>query len=155
LTTSCSASRHSVSLQYTTPSVVGWPHATTAVGRPRAEDFEICDCGFTPDGAASLLTRSSQAGDPRTRTPFGAAPSAIYHCAGAGAASRYELACAIVDELGLAGPVTPITTADGPTVAARPRCTVLGTARAEALGLGLPSWRPGLARAVAALARRG
>lgn len=86
---------------------------------------------------------------------FGAAPPAIYHCAGAGAASRYELACAIVDELGLAGPVTPITTADGPTVAARPRCTVLDTARAEALGLGLPSWRPGLARAVAALARRG
>ena len=130
---------------------------------------------FAPDGWGFVpaIVRAARAGAPlrvvadqRSRpTPvdelvaalvgFGAAPPAIYHCAGAGAASWYDLARAIVDALGLAVEVTPIATADWPTAAARPPAAVLDTARAEALGLGLPSWRPGLVRAVAALAHRG
>lgn len=82
------------------------------------------------------------------------APAGTYHVAGAGATSWYGLACAIVDALGADVVVEPIAAAAWPAAAARPRAAVLSTARVEALGLAVPSWRPALAHAVATLARR-
>jgi dTDP-4-dehydrorhamnose reductase len=78
----------------------------------------------------------------------------VLHLAGAPATTWHGLACAVVAELARAqriacARVDAIATADYPTAARRPAYSVLATARAEALGLALPPWEPGLARTIA------
>ncbi|MBL8627633.1 MAG: dTDP-4-dehydrorhamnose reductase [Myxococcales bacterium] len=102
------------------------------VGRPTAVD----------DLAAALLALI-------------AAPPDVYHYAGAEETTWHGLACAVVAALGVDAPVAPIASAAWPTVAPRPTTSVLSTARVAALGIAVPSWRPALARAVAALASAG
>ena len=82
------------------------------------------------------------------------APPDLYHYAGAGETTWHGLACAVVDALGVDAPVEPIASAAWPSAAPRPTSSVLSTARVEARGIAVPSWRPALARAVAALAAR-
>ncbi len=88
-----------------------------------------------------------------------AAPAAgVYHYAGAGAATWFELACAaragaIARGLPLVGELVPIATRDYPTSARRPRQAVLATAKlAAALGRAPRPWAEGLAEYLDALA---
>jgi dTDP-4-dehydrorhamnose reductase len=71
----------------------------------------------------------------------------IHHLAGAGGASWFELTGELLSLLGIAQEVVPVTTAEFPRPARRPRHSVLGTRGA----IRLPPWRQGLeeyARAV-------
>lgn len=83
-------------------------------------------------------------------------PWGVYHLAGAGAASWFEVACAVFENVGARHGTTPqvraITTADYPTPAARPANSRLDTARFEAAsGYHPPHWRASLAEVVARL----
>jgi len=129
---------------------------------------------FAPDGWGFVpaIVRAALAGEPiravadrvgrptavddlaRALVALGAAPPDVYHYAGAGETTWHGLACAIVAALGVDVPVAPIASAAWPTAAPRPTSSVLATARVEALGIAVPSWRPALADAVAALAAR-
>lgn len=73
----------------------------------------------------------------------------VFHAAGGGEATWYELAGAVFDEaqrFGMARPtIAPITTADWPTAARRPADSRLDCARlADAFGVRLPHWRVSL-----------
>jgi dTDP-4-dehydrorhamnose reductase len=73
----------------------------------------------------------------------------LYHLSGYGRASWFEFARAIVGEVERPK-VTPITTAEYPTAAARPAYSVLATAKFEhTFGFRLPEWREMLRRCVA------
>ncbi len=79
----------------------------------------------------------------------------LYHLAGRGATSRYELTCAIVEALGARPGIRATHVRAAPstsfvTDAVRPRATALDCSRAErALGLVLPPWRSALERVLA------
>jgi dTDP-4-dehydrorhamnose reductase len=73
-----------------------------------------------------------------SRAAFG-----TYHMAGSGAATWYELTRALFEEMKVAAPVTPVTTAEFPRPAPRPRYSVLTTAREPRILL--PPWREGVA----------
>lgn len=88
------------------------------------------------------------------RTDYG-----LYHFAGAGAATRFEFANAIVEaaagRLGRTPRVEPISTAQYPTLAARPADSRLDcTAIQDAFGLVPRPWRRALAEAVDCLLAR-
>ena len=71
----------------------------------------------------------------------------LYHMAGSGACSWYELAREIVRVAGLAAEVRPVTTPpeEPGSLFLRPRCTALENARLRASGMGdLPHWRESL-----------
>lgn len=70
------------------------------------------------------------------------APYGIYHLAGAGAATWYELAVALFERMGVAADLTPVRTDEFPRPAQRPRYSVLVTARQPSRVL--PPWRDGL-----------
>ncbi len=71
----------------------------------------------------------------------------IYHVAGSGVATWYDLACEAVYLAGLEVPVTPVTTAAFRRPARRPRNSALDVGKAEhLLGERIPPWRHGLAQ---------
>jgi dTDP-4-dehydrorhamnose reductase len=73
----------------------------------------------------------------------------LYHLSADGATTWYEFARAIVGDAGRTR-VVPITTADYPTPARRPRYGVLGTGKFETtFGIALPTWRDALASCLA------
>lgn len=72
-----------------------------------------------------------------------------YHMAGFGAATWYDLTVALFERMGIAAPVTPVTTAEFPRPAPRPRYSALTTIREPRIVL--PPWREGLDAFVAAL----
>ena len=79
---------------------------------------------------------------------------AYIHVCGAGATTWHAFAAAIVETVRTFRPiacerVVPITSAERASLARRPAYSVLDTSRAEALGLPIRPWRPGLARTVA------
>jgi dTDP-4-dehydrorhamnose reductase len=79
----------------------------------------------------------------------------VLHVCGDEPVSRFEFACAIVDELRRHETVAcarlePIATSDLPAAAPRPACSALDTARARARGLPIRSWRDGLRAMLAA-----
>jgi dTDP-4-dehydrorhamnose reductase len=73
--------------------------------------------------------------------------SGLFHLAGAGSCSRYELA---IEVLRLAGcgdiRIESASSADFPSKAQRPANSVLDCSKAAALGVTMPEWRDGLAR---------
>jgi len=76
----------------------------------------------------------------------------IYHLAGSGAASWYELACELFRRCGIDTPVIPVGSAAFPRPAERPRYSVLTSIhRAE---IELPPWREGVASFARALRSR-
>lgn len=80
-----------------------------------------------------------------------------YHLAGSGIASWFDLAVAVQDELASIGAksalVSPITTADWPTAAARPAYSALDSAKfTRDFGHVMPDWRASLSPIVARLA---
>jgi dTDP-4-dehydrorhamnose reductase len=66
-----------------------------------------------------------------------------YHFVNQGAASWYELTCALYRQLGIATPVQPITTPEFPRPAKRPAYSVLTTIQDPAILL--PAWEEGVA----------
>ena len=96
------------------------------------------DTDFAPEAAADTMGGADE----------GARRAGLLHWSGAGVASWYDLAVAVLEEggaLGLVGArprVLPLTTAQYPTPAARPASSVLETSRTRTL-LGLPAvhWR--------------
>jgi dTDP-4-dehydrorhamnose reductase len=78
-----------------------------------------------------------------------------FHMTCAGRTTWYEFAAEIVRCAGLAGRVTPITSAEYPTAARRPRNSVLDNAKLEkALGWAMPEWRAEARRVLALTAAR-
>lgn len=80
-----------------------------------------------------------------------------YHLANSGTASWFDLAVAVQDELtrigAKAAKVIPISTADWPTPAARPVCSLLDTIKfTQDFGHTMPDWRASLAAIVKRLA---
>jgi len=74
----------------------------------------------------------------------------LHHLAGAGVASRFEFARALLAALGRTTPVEPIPTSAWPTRARRPRNSALASERAT--GIALPDWREGVREFAAAVA---
>ena len=72
-------------------------------------------------------------------------PAGLYHLAASGHTSWHGFACAIADAIGSNCAIAPITTAEYPTPAARPKDTRLDTSK---LGLTLPHWRDGMKEAL-------
>ena len=78
-----------------------------------------------------------------------------YHVAGSGVASWFDLAVAVQQEAKTGATVTPITTTDWPTPAARPAYSALDSSKfARDFGLRLPDWRTSLPFLVRRLAGR-
>jgi dTDP-4-dehydrorhamnose reductase len=84
-----------------------------------------------------------------------AGATGLYHLAGAGSCSRYELALETLRFAGFTVPgdlaVEPVPSASFPTKAPRPHEAVLDCGKAAGLGVQLPAWQDGLARFVAEL----
>jgi dTDP-4-dehydrorhamnose reductase len=74
----------------------------------------------------------------------------ILHVTNRGDCTWHEFAEAIVQEMGLAVPVLPITTQQAGRLAKRPAYSVLSLDRLWSLGLSLPHWREALKRFMSA-----
>ena len=71
----------------------------------------------------------------------------VFHLAGSGACTWFDLALQAVQFAGIKATVTPCTTAEFPRPARRPPNSALAVAKAEALlGEKIPDWRSGLHR---------
>lgn len=68
----------------------------------------------------------------------------LFHVAGAGSCSRYELAQEVLATLGLAARVVPVGRDTFPTKALRPAYSVLDCWKARRLGVVMPPWRDSL-----------
>ena len=75
----------------------------------------------------------------------------IYHLAGAGSCSRFELAQEVLRIAGVDTPIEPVTSDAFPTVAARPLNSVLDCSKAAGLGVTMPDWHDSLARFLGSL----
>ncbi len=122
--------------------------ATTVGGHPKSPALQVvADETGSPTYSISLADGLVALLDARA--------TGLYHLAGSGSCSRYELA---VETLRLAGfsvpgdiSVQPVASAVFPTKAARPRNSVLDCTKAANLGVRLPEWQEGLARFMAEL----
>ena len=100
---------------------------------------------YAPDIAAAIVALAKQGG-----------PGGIFHLAGAGAATWYEVAVQTMRAAGRSIPVDAITTAEYPTPAKRPANSVLDTTKiASVHGIRLPPWQDGVQRCVARLLAAG
>ncbi len=89
---------------------------------------------WTEDLAAAILHLAERA------------PHGVYHAAGLGGCSRFELARAALDLSGRAAvPIDPIASGDWPRASRPPRRTVLDCSKALSLGAPLRPWRDALA----------
>jgi len=80
----------------------------------------------------------------------GSGAGGICNLSAGGETTWYGFARAIIALSGIAAEVKPITSAEYPTAAARPRYSVLDCARlSHEFGISLPHWRDGLARCMA------
>lgn len=104
-------------------------------GRVTVVTDEVGSPTYTPDLATGILGLVA------------AGATGLFHLAGSGTCSRYEMA---VETLRLAGlgevPVDPVTSDTFPTKAARPRNSVLDCSKARRLGVEMPPWTDALAR---------
>jgi len=74
----------------------------------------------------------------------------VYHVAGSGACTWYDLASEAIRIAGITATVTPCTTEEFPRPARRPRNSALDVGKAERLlGEEIPNWRNGLRRYLA------
>jgi dTDP-4-dehydrorhamnose reductase len=79
----------------------------------------------------------------------GARAQGLFHLAGSGACSRFELAAEVLRLAGLDTELEPVTSDAFPTKAARPANSVLDCSKAAALGVTMPEWHDSLARFMA------
>lgn len=125
---------------------------------------------FGPGGAnfpSKILERAGQGGAMRVVTDEVGSPTytldlaramldladrgatGVFHLAGTGECSRFELAAAVLALAGLDNAIEPVTSDLFPTRAARPANSVLDCSKAAALGVRMPAWRDALARFMA------
>ena len=74
------------------------------------------------------------------------APPGIYHAVNSEPATWYRFAVEIVKGAGVRAEVTPVTSEEFPTVAARPHYSVLDNRKVGGILEGMPSWRDALQR---------
>ncbi len=79
----------------------------------------------------------------------------LFHLAGSGSCTRFELAREVLAQAGVEVLLEPMSASAFPTKAARPANSVLDCSRAAALGVTMPPWREGVARFVAELCEAG
>lgn len=94
---------------------------------------------YTPDLAGGIIALAE------------AGAGGLYHLAGSGSCSRFEMALEILRLAGIDVPVEPVTSDAFPTKAARPANSVLDCTKAAALGVVMPEWHDALARFIAAV----
>lgn len=75
--------------------------------------------------------------------------SGVFHLAGSGSCSRYEMALEIVRLAGIDTPVKPTTADAFPSKAPRPANSILDCSKAASFGVRMPEWRDALARFMA------
>ena len=75
-----------------------------------------------------------------------AGATGLFHLAGSGSCSRFELAEETLRLAGIGTPLEPVTSDAFPTKAARPRNSVLDCAKAAGFGVAMPEWHDALAR---------
>lgn len=112
-----------------------WQRATS--GKPtRVVDDQVGRLTYTVDWARAvwgLVVGKREAG-------IGQWPS-LLHAANSGQATRYDVAKYVFEAASVPNLLLPCTTADYPTAAIRPACSVLDTSRYEALARApLPPW---------------
>lgn len=78
-----------------------------------------------------------------------AGATGLVHLTNSGTCTRFEMAAEILRIAGLARELVPVTSAEFPTRAERPRNSVLDCSRAASFGVVLPDWRNALARYLA------
>jgi dTDP-4-dehydrorhamnose reductase len=124
------------------------------LARERDELRVVADQRGRPTAANDLAVALLRLGErfAKRSVDFG-----TFHFAGAGATTWHGFASAIVEEqarfTGRTPKVTPITTPEFPTPAARPANSVLDTSRFESsLGVTPPAWQAGLREIVSKLA---
>lgn len=111
--------------------VIGW-----AVGRDEVR--VACDQIGSPTYAEDLAAA--------IRVLAATGVNGLLHLAGAGCASRLEWARETAALAAVAARVVPTLSLEFPLPAPRPKNTCLECSKADALGVGLPPWRDGLAR---------
>jgi dTDP-4-dehydrorhamnose reductase len=79
----------------------------------------------------------------------GAKARGLFHLAGSGSCSRFEMAAEVLRLAGLDTELEPMTSDAFPTKAARPANSVLDCSKAAALGATMPEWHDSLARFMA------
>ncbi len=72
------------------------------------------------------------------------APAGIYHAVNSGEATWYDFACAIISRAGIHARVSPIPSAEFPTVARRPSYSVLDNSKIASVVGDIPHWRDAL-----------
>ena len=78
-----------------------------------------------------------------------ASANGLYHLAGSGSCSRFEMAREILRLAAVDTPVEPVTSDVFPMRAARPMNSVLDCSKAAELGVTMPEWHDALARFIA------
>ncbi len=123
------------------PGGVNFPTKILALARERDRlsvvTDEIGSPTYTIDLAGGLLELAASGA------------SGLYHLAGAGSCSRFELAQEILRLAGLAPALDPVTADAFPSRAARPRNSVLDCRKASTVGVHMHLWQDGLARFLA------
>jgi dTDP-4-dehydrorhamnose reductase len=83
------------------------------------------------------------------------AAAGVYHCVNSGASTWLEFALELAHQLGVEPKVTPVTMADVPLRARRPRFCALSKEKLRRAGIDMPTWQDAAARyALPAAARR-
>jgi dTDP-4-dehydrorhamnose reductase len=111
--------------------------AARAGGPVRVVTDEVGSPTYTMDLAAGVLALAD------------AGASGLFHLAGTGSCTRYELAVEVLRVAGLEASVEPVMAATFPSRAARPANSVLDCSKAAALGVLMPEWRDALERFIA------
>ncbi|MBU4556239.1 MAG: dTDP-4-dehydrorhamnose reductase [Actinobacteria bacterium] len=114
------------------PGGVNFPSKILSLARERDHlsvvTDEIGSPTYTVDLATALLGLSE------------AGAAGLYHLAGAGSCSRFELASEVLRLAGLSPTLEPVTADAFPSVAARPSNSVLDCGKALSLGVGMRKW---------------
>lgn len=120
------------------PAGVNFPVKILAAAREgralKVVTDEVGSPTYTLDLAAGLLDLAE------------AGARGLFHLAGAGSCSRYELACEVLRVARVDVEVEPVHSASFTVKAARPANSVLDCAKASELGVMMPAWEDGLRR---------
>ncbi len=120
------------------PGGVNFPSKIIALARERDRlsvvTDEIGSPTYTIDLAGGLLELAASGAH------------GLYHLAGAGSCSRFELAQEILRLAGLAPALEPVTADAFPSKARRPRNSILDCGKAATRGVVMPEWRDALHR---------
>lgn len=118
------------------PGGPNFPAKVAARARERAEVDVVADEFGSPTAAADLAAALLEL--------YERGAHGLFHLAGAGSCSRYELAQEVLATLGLPARVIPVGRDSYPTKALRPAYSVLDCWKARRLGVVMPPWRDSL-----------